>query len=101
MRGIAHITGGGIPGNLDRVLPPGTDAVVDRRSWEAPRIFGELQRLGEVERRRDGQGVQPGHRHDRRRARDDVYRALDVLRANGRAVWIGHIAEGSGQVQLV
>ena len=45
---VAHITGGGIPGNLNRVLPKGVDAVVERGSWEAPRIFGEIQRLGEV-----------------------------------------------------
>ena len=45
---IAHITGGGIPGNLNRVLTPDTDAVVDRASWQTPPIFGELQRLGHV-----------------------------------------------------
>ena len=45
---VAHITGGGIPGNLNRVLAPGTDAVVDRSTWEAPRVFDELQRIGSV-----------------------------------------------------
>ena len=44
----AHITGGGIPGNLVRVLPAGCDARLDRRGWETPRIFGEIARLGEV-----------------------------------------------------
>jgi phosphoribosylformylglycinamidine cyclo-ligase len=45
---VAHITGGGLPGNLVRVLAPGTAAVVDPGSWEAPRIFAEIQRLGDV-----------------------------------------------------
>jgi phosphoribosylformylglycinamidine cyclo-ligase len=46
---IAHITGGGLPGNLNRVLGSGSDAMVDPGSWEWPRIFAELQRIGDVE----------------------------------------------------
>ena len=38
-----------MPGNLDRVLPAGADAVVDRASWEEPRVFGEIRRLGDVD----------------------------------------------------
>ena len=45
---MAHITGGGIPGNLDRVLPPGLDAVVRRSSWEVPNVFRVLADAGEV-----------------------------------------------------
>jgi phosphoribosylformylglycinamidine cyclo-ligase len=45
---VAHITGGGLPGNLARVLPEGTDAVIDSTAWERPRIFDEIQRLGNV-----------------------------------------------------
>src|SRR5690606_26406312 len=48
VRAVAHITGGGIPGNLNRVLNSRTDAVVDRDTWESPRIFGEIQALGGV-----------------------------------------------------
>ena len=48
VRSIAHVTGGGLPGNLVRVLPDHADAVIDARSWEPSRIFGEIQRLGEV-----------------------------------------------------
>ena len=46
---IAHITGGGLPGNLNRVLGEHSDAVVDPASWEWPRIFTELQRIGDVD----------------------------------------------------
>jgi phosphoribosylformylglycinamidine cyclo-ligase len=45
---IAHITGGGLPGNLNRVLPSHLDAIVDRSTWEVPRIFRELQAIGNV-----------------------------------------------------
>lgn len=48
VRGMAHITGGGLPGNLDRALPAGLDAVLDPGAWERPAIFGWLQRLGDV-----------------------------------------------------
>jgi phosphoribosylformylglycinamidine cyclo-ligase len=45
----AHITGGGIPGNVPRVLPSDCDAVVDQGSWPVPEIFTEVARVGRVE----------------------------------------------------
>jgi phosphoribosylformylglycinamidine cyclo-ligase len=47
-KAAAHITGGGIRGNLPRVLPDGLGAVLNRRSWDVPAIFGEIQRRGRV-----------------------------------------------------
>jgi phosphoribosylformylglycinamidine cyclo-ligase len=44
----AHITGGGIVGNLPRVLPADLGAALDRSSWDEPRVFAEIQRLGAV-----------------------------------------------------
>jgi phosphoribosylformylglycinamidine cyclo-ligase len=55
IKGIAHITGGGITDNLPRVLPPGTAARVDRASWRVPAIFrwiGESGRVPEYDLRR-------------------------------------------------
>jgi phosphoribosylformylglycinamidine cyclo-ligase len=49
VRAVAHVTGGGIVGNLPRVLPPGVDAELDRSTWEVPRVFTEIQRLGGVD----------------------------------------------------
>jgi len=49
VRGIAHITGGGITENLPRILPRGTGAVVDLASWTIPPLFEHLQQLGNVE----------------------------------------------------
>lgn len=48
LHGMAHITGGGIPGNLVRILPPGCEAVVDPASWEPPPLFTTLQRAGGI-----------------------------------------------------
>lgn len=48
VHGLAHITGGGIRGNLVRVLPPGCEAVVDPASWELPALFAALQQGGRV-----------------------------------------------------
>src|SRR6266478_5355371 len=48
LHALAHITGGGIPGNLVRVLPAGCEAVVDARAWPWPPVFRVLMRAGEV-----------------------------------------------------
>lgn len=49
VRALAHVTGGGIAGNLARVLPPGVGAVVDASSWERPAVFGWLAARGVAE----------------------------------------------------
>ena len=46
--GLANITGGGIPDNLGRILPPGCQAVVSRAAWPKPPLFAWLQRLGSI-----------------------------------------------------
>jgi phosphoribosylformylglycinamidine cyclo-ligase len=45
---LAHITGGGIPGNLVRMLPPGCEAAVDSGAWQWPPVFRVLMRAGKV-----------------------------------------------------
>ncbi len=47
-KAAAHITGGGIPGNLPRALPDGLGAVLDRSKWSVPPIFTEIQKRGRV-----------------------------------------------------
>jgi phosphoribosylformylglycinamidine cyclo-ligase len=49
LHACAHITGGGIVGNLPRVLPEHLGARLDRAAWEEPRVFAEIQRLGPVD----------------------------------------------------
>ena len=47
-KGAAHITGGGIPGNIPRVLPKGCGALLDGSTWSVPPIFGLIHRMGDV-----------------------------------------------------
>jgi phosphoribosylformylglycinamidine cyclo-ligase len=99
---IAHITGGGITGNLARVLGPNTDAVVHRRAWEVPRLFTEIQRLGEVNEDEMERVFNLGIGMVIAVPPMDAYRALDSLRAAGhRAVEIGQITDGDGDVRVV
>ncbi len=66
VRGMAHITGGGLPGNVPRILPPGCQAVVRRGSWRTPPDFRPHRACGTGPALRDGPHVQ-----QRRRLRPD------------------------------
>ena len=48
IKGMAHITGGGLPENLPRSLPKGFSAVIDKTAWEKPEIFSWLQNAGDI-----------------------------------------------------
>jgi len=48
VKGLAHITGGGLVGNVPRILPKGTKAVIAKKSWPRPQIFTWLQQTGDV-----------------------------------------------------
>lgn len=100
VRAVAHITGGGMPGNLNRVLTDSLDAVVDRGTWDVPRIFGEIQRLGQVSDAEMANVFNMGIGMVAVVPADEVYASLDVLRTAGhRAVHIGQIEPGTGRVR--
>ena len=102
VRGVAHITGGGIPGNLNRVLPHGTAAEVTWGTWEVPPIFGEIQRLGSVTDDEMARVFNMGVGMIVVVPEADVFKSLDVARAAGhRANVIGQIIEGDGTVRIV
>ena len=97
LRGVAHITGGGIPGNLSRVLPKGTAAEVQRGTWEVPRIFSEIQRLGGVAPDEMDRVFNMGLGMIAVVPEGDVFKALDLLRAQGHAAdEVGRIVPGPG-----
>jgi phosphoribosylaminoimidazole synthetase len=50
IKGIAHITGGGFKGNISRILPAGTQALIDTQAWTVPPLFQLLARLGNIEK---------------------------------------------------
>ncbi len=99
---MAHVTGGGITGNLPRVLPEGCGARVRRASWEVPPLFRFLQekgRVGEAEMLRTfnmGVGMIAIVPPDRMRA------ALERLRAAGeQAFEMGEVISGRRRVEYV
>ena len=101
-RAIAHVTGGGIGGNLARVIPDKVDAVVDRSTWEQPHVFAELQRIGEVASDEMAKVFNLGLGMIVAVRDKDVTKAIDLLRTGGhRATVVGEIEKGSGQVKLV
>lgn len=99
---MAHITGGGIPGNLDRALPPTLDAVVETAAWNIPSVFRVLEEAGKVERaemyRAFNMGVGMIVIADASGA--DTVR--DLASKAGVDSWvIGHTRPGTGRVHLV
>ena len=97
---IAHITGGGIPGNLNRVLGSSVDALVDPGSWEWPRIFSELQAIGSVSEDEMRKVFNLGIGMVAVVPAEAAHRSLDVLRSAGHyARVIGEVVQGDGTVR--
>jgi phosphoribosylformylglycinamidine cyclo-ligase len=97
----AHVTGGGIPGNLGRALPPGCDAEVDRAAWEEPRIFADIARLGDVDDDEMARVFNLGIGMILVTPDDAVAVVMDVLDDAGRrAAVIGRVTAGSGRVHV-
>jgi phosphoribosylformylglycinamidine cyclo-ligase len=98
---FAHITGGGIPGNLIRSLPDRCDAVVHRGTWEEPRIFSEIQAAGDVSDEEMEQVFNLGLGMLAVVPRGEAFRALDAVRAAGQDAWIvGEIVDGHGRAHI-
>jgi phosphoribosylformylglycinamidine cyclo-ligase len=95
------VTGGGIPDNLARVLPPNCDAVVRRGTWDEPRIFAEIQRAGDVGDDEMHHVFNMGLGMLAVVAPDDGFAAVDAARAGGHDAWlVGEIVDGVGRVRM-
>jgi len=102
VKGLAHVTGGGLPGNVPRVLPSGTGAVVRRGSWPVPPVFGEVQRLGDVDDAEMAAVFNLGIGMVAVVGRGDEAAALDALGEAGVDAYpIGEVVEGDGTLSLV
>ncbi len=98
---VAHITGGGLPGNLNRVIGDHADAVVDPGSWEPPRIFDELQRIGDVDTDEMRRVFNLGVGMVASIPAAEVPDAVSALAEAGlKATVIGEVVPGSGQVRF-
>jgi phosphoribosylformylglycinamidine cyclo-ligase len=98
---MAHITGGGIPGNLNRVLPPNLDARVDTTTWQIPILFAQLQRAGGVERSEMFRTFNMGVGMVVIVPEQHAGVIIDASNAASIRAWqLGVVAEGSGEVVL-
>jgi len=97
IKGLAHITGGGLIDNLPRVLPKNCEAVIETKSWRVPNIFQVLQRNGNVGRSEMYQVFNMGIGMVAIVSERDAKRAMSILRAKR----IGRIERGKGRTRLV
>ena len=96
IKGLAHITGGGLIDNLPRILPPNCGAVIEAKSWKVPRIFQILQQNGKIDLREMYQVFNMGIGMAVVVAEQNADRAMSILRAKR----IGRIERGSGKTVL-
>ncbi len=95
VKGLAHITGSGLPGNVPRCLPDGTRAVLNEAAWKRPPIFAVLQQLGSVARDEMYSTFNMGLGMTVVVAPGDVAKSLELLRARGLEAWdVGVIEAG-------
>lgn len=97
IKGLAHITGGGLIDNLPRVLPHNCDAVIETKSWRVPRIFQVLQQNGKADRKEMFQVFNMGIGMVAIVSARAAKRAMSILRAKR----IGRIERGAGKTRLI
>jgi phosphoribosylformylglycinamidine cyclo-ligase len=100
LKGLAHITGGGITENLPRVLPEGCSAEIDLGAWSVPAFFQLLQERGQIPRDEMFRAFNMGIGLVLVCAPSETERIIDTLVRNGepRAVRIGFVVSGSREV---
>jgi phosphoribosylformylglycinamidine cyclo-ligase len=96
IKGLAHITGGGLIDNLPRILPANCDALIETKSWRLPRIFQILQENGNVHVQEMYQVFNMGIGMVVVLSERDVSRATRMLKAKR----IGQVVRGNGKVRL-
>jgi len=103
VKGLAHITGGGITGNVPRMLPEGTQAAIRRGSWQRPGLFDWLQQKGNVAEDEMHRVFNCGIGMVLAVAPEDVEPAVAILRNAGETVYrIGAVEAGpAGEPQAL
>jgi phosphoribosylformylglycinamidine cyclo-ligase len=96
IKGLAHITGGGLIDNLPRILPSNCDALIDTKSWRVPSIFQILQKNGNVDTQEMYQVFNMGIGMVAIVAERNARRTMSILKAKR----IGRIERGTGKVRL-
>ena len=97
LKGLAHITGGGLTDNLPRVLPKNCDAIIETKRWRVPRIFQILQRNGDVDPQEMYQVFNMGIGMAAMVSARDAAKVMSMLKAKQ----IGRIEKGTGRTRLL
>ena len=101
VKGLAHITGGGLADNIPRVIPEGLHAVLERAAWPRDPIFDWLQKTGRMANAELHRTFNCGIGMTLCVAPGDAARALELLAAHGApAILIGEIRSGAGEVVI-
>jgi phosphoribosylformylglycinamidine cyclo-ligase len=102
VKGLAHITGGGLTGNVPRILPNKTRAVIRKAAWARPKIFQWLQREGNVAEDEMHAVFNCGIGMVIVVAAAEAHRAVESLHASGETIYeIGDIEAGSSEPQAI
>ncbi len=98
---MAHVTGGGLPGNVNRALPPTLDADIDTSSWQVPNLFHRLQDAGGVNRDEMFRTFNMGVGMVLIVAANDVETVVRAVQSEGVRAWrLGRVVRGTGRVVL-
>jgi len=102
VRGLTHVTGSGLPGNVPRCLPDGTRAVLEARRWPRPAVFDWLQRLGGVSDTEMDSTFNMGLGMVAMVPAAAVQKALSFLAGRGMTAWeVGKVEASSGEPTAV
>lgn len=102
LRGLAHITGGGLLGNLPRILPPHCCIRIDRSRWERPPLFAYFQRLGEIADREMLRVFNDGIGMVLVLSEKEAETITAQLESSGETVWqLGHVEARQGKEAAV
>ncbi len=102
VHGMAHITGGGLPGNVNRMLPPDLDAAIELSSWTIPNVYVQLQAAAQVGVREMFRTFNMGVGMVIACAPENVAEVQAAAAATDTPSWIlGAIRPGTGAVQLI
>ena len=102
VKAMAHITGGGLLDNIPRVLPEGSQAVIDVASWQRPAVFDWLQQQGNVDEHEMHRVLNCGVGMVICVAQDQVETVLANLRSSGESPWvIGEIGSAGEDAERV
>lgn len=101
IKGLAHITGGGLTDNIPRILPEGTAVKIDKDSWSIPPLFELLRRLGNVSERELYRTFNTGLGMVILCSPNDAEAVASHLRSQGETVYeIGNVVTGDREVQI-